>query len=550
MQRNTMKKAKKAIFLGVVLAISAMMVIPAGSMNMKSSFGNKEKDLTNLIQPMEAMSPVMGNTAETEKIPMTFSSLATGTDIPVIATEYNDQNPAITTDGAGNILVVAELNIEFFDTDMMGRWSTDGGVTWSDDIVGWNDLGAPERPKLDYYGSSREAWGTWVPDPSESGTMHYVEFPDITDPEAGEQGWAAWYVDWSGYGFEDFDSADVACYTGELQYDPAFFGLVMATGYDDEGGKTIFMSFFEGDSAYVLHFSSSDLDFDPSKISADIDQSNGMIYYTHEFENDPEIGSGTALWYHQLVANPDWWKGSWYYWRITNITNPDVVADGGYCYVVGEVNIDGANDIVCIYSHDNGENIEIIPITETPGNEQFPAVTAIGETVTCTYTRNGNLYTSISEDGGVTWEESEEPLNDVSGSVVEQYHCADIASRYVAWTDDRGETNDIYFDTTEVEVPIIQITDTSGGFGIKATVANTGTADATDVSWTIDLEGGLVIIGRHSENTIPTLAAGEETTIKSGLVLGFGRVDITVTANGASATASGFVLGPFVLGVS
>ncbi len=37
---------------------------------------------------------------------------------------------------------------------------------------------------------------------------------------------------------------------------------------------------------------------------------------------------------------------------------------------------------------------------------------------------------------------------------------------------------------------------------------------------------------------------------KIGFVPGFGRVTIAVTADGAEETASGFVLGPFVLGVS
>jgi hypothetical protein len=50
------------------------------------------------------------------------------------------------------------------------------------------------------------------------------------------------------------------------------------------------------------------------------------------------------------------------------------------------------------------------------------------------------------------------------------------------------------------------------------------------------------------------LESGAERVIKPSLVLGFGKTTITVLAScdegvAANITASGFVLGPFVLGV-
>jgi hypothetical protein len=77
-----------------------------------------------------------------------------------------------------------------------------------------------------------------------------------------------------------------------------------------------------------------------------------------------------------------------------------------------------------------------------------------------------------------------------------------------------------------------------------------GTADATNVQWSIDLEGGLVIIGKHADGTISTLAAGATQTVKIGFVLGIGGVTITAAAGGSTKTASGTVLGPLVIGVS
>jgi len=60
----------------------------------------------------------------------------------------------------------------------------------------------------------------------------------------------------------------------------------------------------------------------------------------------------------------------------------------------------------------------------------------------------------------------------------------------------------------------------------------------------------LVFIGKHSEGTIDTLNPGESVTVGPGLVFGIGPTTITVNAGGVTATASGFVLGPLVLGVS
>jgi hypothetical protein len=55
----------------------------------------------------------------------------------------------------------------------------------------------------------------------------------------------------------------------------------------------------------------------------------------------------------------------------------------------------------------------------------------------------------MSIDGGETWEESSSPINDESGSAVEQDHGADIAGSFVTWTDDRNAPpTEIYFDIT------------------------------------------------------------------------------------------------------
>ena len=88
----------------------------------------------------------------------------------------------------------------------------------------------------------------------------------------------------------------------------------------------------------------------------------------------------------------------------------------------------------------------------------------------------------------------------------------------------------------------------AGGFGVSAVIDNTGSADATDVECTITIDAALMILGGETTTTI-NVAAGAEETISSGFILGLGAAEITVTAGGASKTASGTVLGPFVIGM-
>jgi hypothetical protein len=85
--------------------------------------------------------------------------------------------------------------------------------------------------------------------------------------------------------------------------------------------------------------------------------------------------------------------------------------------------------------------------------------------------------------------------------------------------------------------PKIEIKDITGGlFRINTVITNTGTADATGIDWKITLSGnGFVLLGKETTGKLSTLPIGEERTISSGLILGFGDVEITVTLQNAEA---------------
>jgi hypothetical protein len=96
--------------------------------------------------------------------------------------------------------------------------------------------------------------------------------------------------------------------------------------------------------------------------------------------------------------------------------------------------------------------------------------------------------------------------------------------------------------------PQIEIGTISGGLKITAEIKNTGIVNATDVNWTITLQG-LVLFGKEKIDTIPIIVPGISSDVATGLVFGFGTISITVTAADVEKTATAFLLGPFVLNI-
>ncbi len=112
-------------------------------------------------------------------------------------------------------------------------------------------------------------------------------------------------------------------------------------------------------------------------------------------------------------------------------------------------------------------------------------------------------------------------------------------------------------DTTSLE-----ITDIRGGFGgVSADIKNTGSVTAENFFITISVKGGLLnnidILQEcggcgDCETTIAVGEIKSESTLESGSIMGFGQIDIVVTAEADNADlvsieTNGFVLGPLVL---
>ena len=108
--------------------------------------------------------------------------------------------------------------------------------------------------------------------------------------------------------------------------------------------------------------------------------------------------------------------------------------------------------------------------------------------------------------------------------------------------------------TISEAMPELEITTISGGLGVSAGIKNIGNADAIDVNWSITLDGGLILLGKETADTITSIAAEDQATVQSSLIFGIGKTMIIVNAECAEGssdekTAEGFVLLFFVLGV-
>ena len=88
-----------------------------------------------------------------------------------------------------------------------------------------------------------------------------------------------------------------------------------------------------------------------------------------------------------------------------------------------------------------------------------------------------------------------------------------------------------------VDTAILEIGNITGGlFKVSTVIKNTGGVAATSIEWDITLAGGLIILGKETSGSILSLPAGEEKTIISDLILGFGKTLITATAECAESS--------------
>lgn len=146
------------------------------------------------------------------------------------------------------------------------------------------------------------------------------------------------------------------------------------------------------------------------------------------------------------------------------------------------------------------------------------------------YIDSGNLYIKYSEDNGISWTEPTQ-INDINGTVVGESGSLDIHQDSIAWVENRGEDWDIYYDKIPKKpMPIISITEISGGTEITTVLTNTGNAIATNITWEISISG-LILFGKEKTGKINQILPNNSITISSEKHLGLGPINIKIQAS-------------------
>jgi len=184
---------------------------------------------------------------------------------------------------------------------------------------------------------------------------------------------------------------------------------------------------------------------------------------------------------------------------------------------VTEVNVDG-----CV-----GENGEANP---SYYDNYFTLVLSIPyDPIPAGEGKLANLVVNITDDEGTT-----------------ELNFSDSGNLYVNY-DSKVRYPTLYNGIITIISSQIAIESISGGlFFVKVDIKNIGDEDLTDVPWSINLDGGLIILGGETTGTVD-IPTGETVTIRSSLILGFGKTEITVIAEIAEETVAGAVLLFFIL---
>jgi hypothetical protein len=546
-----MREAKKIIYFGLVIAVAVLLCLQAGALTVIKT------DKT-IIQPLGKNSLTFKNA---EKIPLEVRKLSEnlgatglpGNVLVSVGSTYDDCLPGVSRDPSGNIVVAFTTEVSVLNMELGWGLSSDAGATWTTygttagGVTTYNDIAWVNGPV--YYGM----FGVYI-DPVEEQEGFYLA-EDTTDPST----WV--FYTWTGDAFDP----TYACISDnsylEGQYHDmdgpanAYIEHLISSGYDIPGCYNQMITGFD-ENGEILGGESTfdgqrDLDTAPAY---DPDMSNEYMKSHHTWHCDPEENQQYKIVWKKIIpieGDTDSTDIEYtpYQQYLDDGKHPNIGHSGNNVVVV-YMNQDpsmGDWNIKCAYSNNDGDTWETTTVAAEPLiDETYPAVYMSGSSAYCAYVKQGNLYLIESNDGGATWGTPEQ-VNDEPGTVVEEENTVDIHTAGIVWTDDRNGDKDIYF-ATGAAAPEISIKSISGGLGISAEIENIGTADATNVQWSINLEG--LVFPKSKTGTIPTLAAGDSETVKTGIVFGLGPIVINVAANGKTRTAGGTIILIFVTGVS
>jgi hypothetical protein len=517
--KNNMKKKNIGICAITLIIAGLMIMASATTIGQNPKTEEKTLRLESIGKCIVGMEKIDSKTLTKVRPSSSFD----GTPL------YLGINPTIASDVSNIVLGLESVD----DPNCWFTGSIDGGQSWAESAVGWALDEPPELPDIDSCGDGR-FMGTMVPSylDGDGGNLYKVRVTDVGDLENGYT-CSYWTFGDLGEGYTNFVCNGAAGYTAE---DPAenewAFGVVTMQGDYADAGPQPLMSYQFDDTGYAwIYTFGGDINGGEST-KVDIDQETLYMYgvwnyYDSELEqNDILIeimDFGTWDDYEGYVIHPE--IGGYTLSTDGSDDFVDISAQSDNVIIVSE----RSGDIVA-YSSSDGFQSDLVEFTIASGAKEPRIVHTDENTAMCTFIMDDSVYSSITDNGGGTW--STPVMVSGPGEDVER---ADVCGFGTAYESE--ET--IYFAFGGGEFPIIGIDSISGGIGVSAVIKNTGTGDAIDLPYSITVSGGILgMINKEDSNTISIPADGE-ATVKLPMILGLGKVSITVTAGSASETVEG-----------
>ena len=432
--------------------------------------------------------------------------------------EYDDKHPAVAGDSIGRFVACMELTIDGIDFYPDFWYSLNSGLTWDEAGYFGGSLGS-EYPDID--SNEFGFYGTFGGPIDIPGQLWLVVIEDLKNMEAR-------VLDGSWLGFDDFVHMSISCYTREDE--PWNFGGIAGTSYngyqgnDSEGCPFIFYLVSETTGAIDWLYGAED--YYHSDIA--IDEGTEMAYTVYDHLTDANLlvikynfGEWESSGRHPIIGV--WSIGD----NVTLLRNPSVEAHNDTVVLACEED----DDIVCFYSNDGFKTIHK---TIVVNSAQFPEVkvTFSEDTFICSYVKEEVLYRKLSEDGGVTWIDEQQIEEN---QVVQEFGTHDLGKGvkgiFAVWEDTRGGDIDIHFGQAyKTTAPELDINSIKGPIGITASIKNTGDAEATNIEWTLKISGGTFgLIHKIINGSQDILEINEELYAKSGIIVGLGKLFVTVT---------------------
>ena len=87
--------------------------------------------------------------------------------------------------------------------------------------------------------------------------------------------------------------------------------------------------------------------------------------------------------------------------------------------------------------------------------------------------------------------------------------------------------------------PQLDISVINGGIGkLSAFIQNDGPGNATNVQWSINLDGGLILLGKETTGSVAEINVGDRVEIQSGFIFGIGNTKVIIYAEPQLESAS------------